>query len=216
MRLNAFLILVRAVSMETSLYYYRARYYDSAGGRFLAEDPIRFLGGINLYAYVRDNSVRYRDPSGRDPIIGVAVGVVAGAINGGIGAAMAGGNANDIIIAATIGGTIGAGIGAIDPSLGIGTLAIIGGASAGLGDLFGQVIAGAGTKCKPINWGSALGATAGGALSGALGVVGLSLGTGELSGTILGAVLGMGPATLGPAAGALNGKPTVPSGCGCQ
>jgi len=196
--------------------YYRARYYDQAGGRFLSEDPIRFLGGINLYAYVRNNSLRHRDPSGKDPVIGVAVGVVAGAINGALGAAMSGGNTQDIIIAATVGGTIGAGIGAIDPSLGIGTLAIIGGTSAGLGDLLGQVIGGAGTKCKPINWGSALGATAGGALSGALGVVAASMPVGELGQAIVGGILGMGPSTVFPAAGASHGKPTSPAACGCQ
>jgi RHS repeat-associated protein len=29
------------------LYYYRARYYDPATGRFLSEDPTGFAGGIN-------------------------------------------------------------------------------------------------------------------------------------------------------------------------
>jgi RHS repeat-associated protein len=45
--------------------YYRARYYDPATGRFLNEDPIRFRGGVNFYAYV-DNSVTNRtDPRGK-------------------------------------------------------------------------------------------------------------------------------------------------------
>jgi RHS repeat-associated protein len=137
--------------------YCRARYYDPTAGRFLNNDPLRFLAGINLYAYVRNNPTRFRDPSGKDPVIGVTVGLIAGTLQGGIGAALAGGNIKDIIIGAGVGGVIGAGIGAIDPSLGVGTLAIIGGASGGLGDLFGQIIAGAGTRCKPINWGSTLG-----------------------------------------------------------
>jgi RHS repeat-associated protein len=49
---------------EPSLYYYGARYYDPKIGRFLSEDPIRFRGGINFYAYVANNPARYKDPFG--------------------------------------------------------------------------------------------------------------------------------------------------------
>src|SRR6266536_286605 len=49
---------------ETGLYYYRARYYDPKIGRFISEDPIGFEGGINFYAYVDNNPVRYTDPQG--------------------------------------------------------------------------------------------------------------------------------------------------------
>ncbi|MCA1791646.1 MAG: hypothetical protein LC667_17880, partial [Thioalkalivibrio sp.] len=50
---------------ESGLYYYRARYYDPAGGRFLSEDPIGFGGGdLNLYRYVKANPVRFTDPYG--------------------------------------------------------------------------------------------------------------------------------------------------------
>jgi RHS repeat-associated protein len=37
---------------ETSLYYYRARYYDPTVGRFISEDPTGFKGGLNFYPYV--------------------------------------------------------------------------------------------------------------------------------------------------------------------
>jgi RHS repeat-associated protein len=50
----------------TGLHYYRARWYDGNLGRFISEDPIGFGGGdINLYGYVRNNSIRHRDPSGK-------------------------------------------------------------------------------------------------------------------------------------------------------
>jgi RHS repeat-associated protein len=49
---------------NTGLYYYRARYYSPGLGRFVREDPVRFQGGINLYRYVRDNPLAYRDPRG--------------------------------------------------------------------------------------------------------------------------------------------------------
>jgi RHS repeat-associated protein len=49
---------------ETGLYYYRARYYDPKIGRFMSEDPIRFLGGVNFYAYVENNPINRTDPFG--------------------------------------------------------------------------------------------------------------------------------------------------------
>ena len=49
---------------ETGLYYYRARYYDPSAGRFVSEDPIRFKGGLNLYDYVTNSVVNWRDPYG--------------------------------------------------------------------------------------------------------------------------------------------------------
>jgi RHS repeat-associated protein len=49
---------------ETSLYYYRSRYYEAGTGRFLSQDPIAFKGGVNFYAYVLGNPVGNRDPLG--------------------------------------------------------------------------------------------------------------------------------------------------------
>jgi RHS repeat-associated protein len=49
---------------ETTLFYYRARYYESTTGRFLGEDPIDLAGGINQYTYAKSNPVRWRDPLG--------------------------------------------------------------------------------------------------------------------------------------------------------
>lgn len=54
----------REYDPETGLYFYRARYYDAKGGRFISEDPIGLKGGINKFAYVKNNSVNKRDPFG--------------------------------------------------------------------------------------------------------------------------------------------------------
>jgi RHS repeat-associated protein len=45
-------------------YYYRARYYNPSLGRFTQLDPLGMVDGVNRYAYVRNNPVRYVDPLG--------------------------------------------------------------------------------------------------------------------------------------------------------
>jgi RHS repeat-associated protein len=42
----------------------RARLYDPVTGRFLSPDPVGLAAGPNLYTYVGNSPVRYRDPSG--------------------------------------------------------------------------------------------------------------------------------------------------------
>jgi RHS repeat-associated protein len=49
---------------ETGFYYFRARYYEPAGRRFVSEDPIGYVGGGNLYAYVSGDVMEARDPTG--------------------------------------------------------------------------------------------------------------------------------------------------------
>jgi RHS repeat-associated protein len=54
----------REFDAEGSNYYNRARYYDQTVGRFTSEDPVKFSGGLNFYAYVRNDPVSYVDPMG--------------------------------------------------------------------------------------------------------------------------------------------------------
>ena len=62
---NPYTYTGREFDEETGLYFYRARYYDANMGRFLTEDPIRFLAGdINLYSYVGNAPTNLVDPLG--------------------------------------------------------------------------------------------------------------------------------------------------------
>jgi len=47
---------------QAGLYYYNARWYDPSLGRFITEDPIK--DGLNWYTYVRNNPLKYTDPTG--------------------------------------------------------------------------------------------------------------------------------------------------------
>ena len=45
--------------------YYKARMYSADLGRFIQTDPIGMADDMNLYAYVGNNAVNRRDPSGK-------------------------------------------------------------------------------------------------------------------------------------------------------
>ena len=74
---------------STDLYFYEARYYDAALGRFISADTIVPSAtdpqSLNRYAYAANNPVLYNDPSGHCPIcVGIAVGAVIGGVSAGI------------------------------------------------------------------------------------------------------------------------------------
>jgi RHS repeat-associated protein len=50
---------------ETGFYYYRARMYDPAMGRFLQRDPLGYAEGPNLYTYVDSAPTILTDSTGR-------------------------------------------------------------------------------------------------------------------------------------------------------
>jgi len=61
---NPFQYTAREFDSETSLNYYRARYFDSSAGRFISEDPLHFGQGVNFYAYVGNGATNLVDPTG--------------------------------------------------------------------------------------------------------------------------------------------------------
>lgn len=78
---------------DAGVYYYKARVYAPSLGRFLQVDPI-CVPPLNLYAYVGNDPVNWRDPTGRQR----APHVDGGGITGG----------PDIIVVAPVSGPAGA------------------------------------------------------------------------------------------------------------
>ncbi len=49
----------------TGQYYYSARFYNPAAGRFISQDPTGFAAGdVNIYRYVHNNPTTDTDPTG--------------------------------------------------------------------------------------------------------------------------------------------------------
>ena len=72
---------------EIGLYFYNARFYDATLGRFTQADTIIPCAGnvlaLDRYAYVKNNSLRYNDPSGHFPWIPIIIGGIV-IIGGGV------------------------------------------------------------------------------------------------------------------------------------
>ncbi len=65
---NAYRFASRRYDEATGLYYYRNRMYAPELGRFLQRDPEWYVDGMNVYAYVMNNSLNSFDPFGTNKI----------------------------------------------------------------------------------------------------------------------------------------------------
>ncbi|MFH0791536.1 MAG: RHS repeat-associated core domain-containing protein [Candidatus Omnitrophota bacterium] len=72
---NRYLYTGREFDAETGFYYYRARYYDPAIGRFLQVDPLGIDDEENTYTYCYNSPVNYTDPYG---LLGENIGIGLG------------------------------------------------------------------------------------------------------------------------------------------
>ena len=100
---------------STGLYFYNARYYDPALGRFISPDTIvespLHPQTLNRYAYAGNNPVLYNDPTGHCFLICIGIGFLIGAVSAGI--------ASDWDLGATLlGGAIGAFSGGVGGKVG--------------------------------------------------------------------------------------------------
>jgi RHS repeat-associated protein len=71
--------LSRFFDKETNTHYNYFRDYDPAIGRYVQSDPIGLEGGINTYAYVGGNPLRYAPVSKGSGLYFIDVGGYAGA-----------------------------------------------------------------------------------------------------------------------------------------
>jgi len=109
----------------TGLYYYRARYYNAAMGRFISEDPLGFGGGQNnFYAYVGGNPLMYMDPYGLDWQFGLSFSGSVFALLGGASGSVSAGLTTD----GTLAGTSFYSTEQVNPMVGLGLYAGVGAA----------------------------------------------------------------------------------------
>lgn len=119
---------------DTKLTKFGARDYDAETGRWISKDPIKFDGGINLYAYADNDPVNKIDSNGRNPIVAVGAVAAVGGIANFFGTLIGGGSVTQAIEAGVVGAAAGASAAIVAIGAGGGAIA------AGFGVLFDTAI----------------------------------------------------------------------------
>jgi len=68
-KVNPFRWSSKYLDEETTFVYYGRRYYSPSLGRWLNRDPLEEEGGLNLVAFVGNNSANVYDPFGLNEVI---------------------------------------------------------------------------------------------------------------------------------------------------
>ena len=158
-------------SNSLGLYYFSARMYDPALGRFLSVDPMaEGYRHLSPYAYCAGNPVVYVDKDGQ--VIGrVVVGAVVGAaINGGI--ALLSGESGRDVLGAVARGAVDGGIAGLTFGMSMGTTlagkiavsAAVGAATSTASSTVGQLVESGGVDAKVVATDAAVGAVTGGVM----------------------------------------------------
>jgi RHS repeat-associated protein len=157
-------------------FYNGARWYVPTMARYLELDPVALRGRLNgqfapdWYGYGNGNPLRWVDPAGEEGI-GALIGMVYGGVQGALTARTTNSN---WVVGMVSGAAVGFIVGAVDPSLGVGAMMIIGGVGAFTGGAVSGIWGngpGAWGSIASTNWWGVGGATVGGMIGGAFGGV---------------------------------------------
>jgi RHS repeat-associated protein len=187
----------KRLDKETGLYYYGARYYDPALGKFITPDTIVQAPfdpqSLNRYSYCRNNPINLIDPTGhswkewKGKVIGAIVGIVVLVVTYNPQLAMmAYSFVSTAIDAHTAGYSTGRAIGMAAASA---AASYIGGR---IGASFGEALGGGAGTSGGMFWGSVFGGMGSGAAGGAAGaaVAGGDVGKAAYQGAAIGAGMG--------------------------
>jgi RHS repeat-associated protein len=151
---------------DTGLVRFGRRDYDPQTGRWTNKDPVRFSGGLNLYAYVENSPLNYIDPTGEALVLAPAVaGAAWGGALGFAAAWAAGERGRGLAYAVAVGMATGA-LGGFTFGASFGAMTASGAFVGGVAGWLGSALGGGGFGAQA---GSFLGGAYGGAIAGMLG-----------------------------------------------
>ena len=62
---NPYYFMGQRIDDESELYYFKNRYFSQVSGRFISRDLLGYWDGLNQYAFVQSNPLKFVDPLGK-------------------------------------------------------------------------------------------------------------------------------------------------------